>query len=65
MASQGTVSNDQDVRVRLLCGSVQQLRDIAAVDDHFGLRAELLLKLGDVLGGGPDEGSGSATETTT
>ena len=45
MASPGNVSDDQDVGFRLLRRPVQQLRDIAAIDDDFGLRAHVLLKL--------------------
>ena len=55
MASKMTVSDDQDVRLRLLSRSVQQLRDIAAIDDDFGLRAHVLLKLGDLFGGKADD----------
>jgi hypothetical protein len=55
MAAGGNVSDDQDVSLRLLCRSVQQLRDIAAIDDDFGLRAHVLLKLGDLFGGEADD----------
>ncbi len=41
MASPGNASDDQDVSVRSRCRSVQQLRDIAAIDDYFGLRADV------------------------
>src|ERR1039457_5377593 len=55
MASPRAVSDDQDVSLRLLCRSVQQLRNIAAIDDDFGLRAHVLLKLGDLFDGVADD----------
>ena len=44
--------DDQDVRLGSLRRLVQQLRDIAAIDDDFGVGADLLLKLGDLFVGG-------------
>jgi len=52
MAAPRNVSKDQNISLRLLCRPVQQLRDIAAIDDDFGLRAHFLLKPGDLFGGG-------------
>jgi hypothetical protein len=37
MAAPGTVSDDQDIGIGLLCRPIQQFRDIAAIDDDFGL----------------------------
>ena len=39
----------------LLRRPVQHLRDIAAIDDDFGLCAYLLLKLGDLFGSKADD----------
>jgi len=55
MASARSVSDDQDISLRSLRRSVQQLRDIAAIDGDFGLRAHILLKLGDHFGGEADD----------
>jgi hypothetical protein len=55
MTAPGNVSDNQDISLGSLCGSVQQLRDIAAIDDDVGLRAQVLLKLGDLFGGEADD----------
>ena len=55
MAANRIVSDDQDVSLSLFGRSVQQLRDIAVIDDDFGLRAHVLLKLGDLLSGEADD----------
>ena len=55
MASPRAVSDDQDVSLCLLRRSVQRLRNIAAIDDDLGLRAHVLLKLGDLFGGEADD----------
>ena len=39
----------EHIGFRLLRGPVQQLRDVAAVDDDFGVRSDVLLKFGDLL----------------
>jgi len=55
MAAPRTVSDDQEVSLDPLRRPVQQFRDIAAIDDDLGLRANLLLKVGDLLGGEADD----------
>ena len=55
MASPRNVSDDQNVGLGSLRRPIQQLRDIAAIDDDFGLRAYVLLKLGDLFGGETDD----------
>ena len=51
MAAPRNVSDNQDVSLRSLRRSVQQLRNIATIDDDFGLSAYVLLKLGDLFDG--------------
>ena len=41
---------NEDVGFRLLRGPVQQLWDVATVDDDLNVRADILLKFGDLLG---------------
>jgi len=50
MASAGNVSDDQQISLRLLCGPVQQLRDVTTVDDHLSIGSNVLLKCGDFAG---------------
>jgi hypothetical protein len=54
MAAPGNVSDNQYVSLGLLGRAVQQIRDIAAIDDNFGLRAYFPLQLGDLFGGEAD-----------
>ena len=55
MAAPRKVSDDQDVQLSfaLLLGST--VRDIAAIDDEFGVRSHVLRKLGNFFGGEADD----------
>lgn len=49
------VPDDQEVTLGLPRRAVQLLMQIAAFNDDFGIRAHVLLKFGDLLGGVADD----------